>query len=316
MKINELNEGIRVIENYLVVNVIKGTANNGQQYLTVTLQDNTGQIEARVWDANESDNLMFRQGKFVKVVADVIEYRNSLQLKVITSEEVDEANIKLDDYAIASPVSFTLLKAEFERLLQSIQNEELFLITKTLIDRHYEAFLSYPAASRLHHEYTHGLLEHTLTLANIADGIIAYYLKLYSGNWLINRDLVIAAILLHDLGKTIELSGPILTTYTLKGKLLGHISLINAEVLEVGRELKINEETLTLLSHIILSHHGKLEFGSPVVPMTKEAALVSMIDDLDAKMKQIEKALVDTKSGEFSDRLWAFDHTSFYKPKK
>ncbi len=316
MKINELNEGIRVIENYLVVNVIKGTANNGQQYLTVTLQDNTGQIEARVWDANESDNLMFRQGKFVKVVADVIEYRNSLQLKVITSEEVDEANIKLGDYAIASPVSFTLLKAEFERLLQSIQNEELFLITKTLIDRHYEAFLSYPAASRLHHEYTHGLLEHTLTLANIADGIIAYYLKLYSGNWLINRDLVIAAILLHDLGKTIELSGPILTTYTLKGKLLGHISLINAEVLEVGRELKINEETLTLLSHIILSHHGKLEFGSPVVPMTKEAALVSMIDDLDAKMKQIEKALVDTKSGEFSDRLWAFDHTSFYKPKK
>ncbi len=316
MKINELNEGIRVIENFLVTNVIKGTANNGQQYLTVTLQDNTGQIEARVWDASENDNQVFRQGKFVKVVADVIEYRNSLQLKVLTAEPLNEADIKLGDFAIASPVAFTALKAEFERLLASIKNEELFILTKTLIDRHYEDFLSYPAASRLHHEYTHGLLEHTISLANLADGIIEYYLKLYAGNWLINRDLVIAAILLHDLGKTIELSGPILTTYTLKGKLIGHISLINAEVLEVGAELKISEETLTLLSHIILSHHGKMEFGSPVVPMTKEAVLVSMIDDLDAKMKQIEKALVDTKSGEFTDRLWAFDHTSFYKAKK
>lgn len=316
MKIKDLNEGIRVIENYLVTNVTKGISNNGQMYLTVSLQDNTGQIEGRVWDATETDVEVFKQGNFVKVVADVIEYRSNLQLKVMTGEILNPKEIRLDEFTMASPVKLEVLTAELDKLLSSLRDPDIQKIVERLISDHYEAFITYPAASRLHHEYTHGLLEHTITLANLADRIIEYYLELYEGDWHINRDLVIAGILLHDLGKTIELSGPILTNYTLEGKLIGHISLINAELLKVCEELEIKSEIPTLLSHIILAHHGKLEYGSPVIPMTKEAFLVSMLDDLDAKMKLIEKALSSTNSGEFTDRLWALDSASFYKPKK
>ncbi|MFA5486314.1 MAG: HD domain-containing protein [Bacilli bacterium] len=316
MKIKELNEGIRVIENYLVTNVTKGTSNNGQMYLTVSLQDNTGQIEARVWDANDNDVSTFKQGTFVKIVADVIEYRGTLQLKVITGEAVSAKDVKIEDFTIVSPVKFETLKKELDRLLDSIKHPSIAKIVNRLISDRYDAFITYPAATRLHHEYTHGLLEHTITLANLADRIIDYYISLYDGNWIINRDLVIAGILIHDLGKTIELSGPVLTSYTVEGKLIGHISLMNAELLKVSEELGIKDETPLLLSHIVLSHHGKQEFGSPVTPMLKEALLVSMLDDLDAKMKLVEKALTVTNEGEFTDRIWAIDSSSFYRPKK
>lgn len=316
MKINELNDGIRVIENYLVTNMTKGVSNNGQMYLTVTLQDNTGQIEARVWDASENDVAVFKQGNFVRVVADVIEYRQNLQLKVMTGEVLNPKEVKLNEFMIASPVKLEYLTAELDRLLSSFGDSDIQKLVERLISDRYEALVNYPAASRLHHEYTHGLLEHTITIANLADRIIDYYLDLYNGNWHINRDLVIAGILLHDLGKTIELSGPVLTSYTVPGKLIGHISLMSAEILKVAEELEIKGEMPTLLAHIVLSHHGKLEFGSPVTPMTKEAQLVSMLDDLDAKMKLIEKALNATASGEFTDRIWALESTSFYKPKE
>ncbi|MFA5659876.1 MAG: HD domain-containing protein [Bacilli bacterium] len=315
MKIKELNEGIRIIENFLVTNVIKGTSNNSQPYLTVTFQDNTGQIEGRVWDAGDQDVETYKQGSFVKVVADVIEYRGNLQLKLITGEHVSAREVKIEDFTIVSPVKLETMTKDLDRLLNSFTDRNIEKIVKTLIERRYNAFITYPAASRLHHEYTHGLLEHTLTLANLADRIIDYYVGLYDGKWQINRDLVIAGILIHDLGKTVELSGPVLTTYTVEGKLIGHISLLNAELLKVCEELKIEGELPALLSHLVLSHHGKLEFGSPVTPMLKEALLVSMLDDLDAKMKLVEKALLLTNEGEFTDRIWALDQNSFYKPK-
>lgn len=316
MKIKEFNEGIRIIENFLITNVVKGTSNNGQMYLTVTLQDNTGQIEGRIWDAGDQEVETFKQGTFVKVMADVIEYRSALQLKVISGERLNQKDVKIEEFTLVSPVALELLKKELDRLMDSLVDPDVCKIVGKLIGDHYDAYITYPAASRLHHEYTHGLLEHSITLANLADRIIDYYVGLYNGNWDINRDLVIGGILIHDLGKVVELSGPVLTTYTLKGKLLGHISLLNAELHRVSTDLNIENDIPTLLSHIVLSHHGKLDYGSPVVPLTKEALLISMLDDMDAKMKLVEKALSTTKEGEFTERIWALDHNSFYKAKK
>lgn len=315
MKINEYNDGLRIIEKLLVINVTKGVTNAGQTYLSVTLQDNTGQIEAKVWDATDHDLTVFKEGQIVEINADVIEYRNKLQLKIITARPVDIAKVSLNEFTISSPVKLDHMKKELERFIESIKNKEIYQIVRTIIDRYYDDILVYPAAAKLHHAYTHGLLEHTITLANIADKIIEYYLELYNGEWMINRDLVIGGILLHDVGKTIELSGPVLTTYTLEGKLLGHISIMHAEVLNTAKELGITGEMPALLGHIILSHHGKLEFGSPVVPLTKEALLVSMIDDLDAKMKLVENALLTADEGGFTDRIWALNHSSFYRLK-
>ncbi len=314
MKINEYNDGLRIIEKLLVINVTKGVTNAGQNYLSVRLQDNSGQIEAKVWDANENDVATFKEGNIVEVNADVIEYRDNLQLKIISARPVALKDVSLDEFTISSIVDFNVLKAELERLINSLEHKEIYQIVRAIIDKYYDDILVYPAASKLHHAFTHGLLEHTITLANIADRIIAYYTELYSGNWIINRDLVIGGILLHDVGKTVELSGPVLTSYTLEGKLIGHISLIAADVLNVAKELEITSEIPTLLTHIVLSHHGKLEFGSPVVPLTKEALLVSMIDDLDAKMKMLEDSLKTIEPGEFTDRIWALGHGSFYRP--
>lgn len=315
MKINELNEGIRVIENYLVSAVTRGTSNSGQLYLSVTLQDNTGTIEGKIWDASDNQSETFKQGNFVKVMGDVIEYRNNLQIKILTGELINIQDIKLDDYILVSPVDFQKLKSELDRLIGSLTNKEIkAIVSKMILDR-YTSFTTYPAASKLHHEYSHGLLEHSVALANLADKVIGYYLDLYEGKWIINRDLVIGGLLIHDLGKTIELSGPVMTNYTLEGKLIGHISLVNAELMKVASELGITSEIPTLLSHIVLSHHGKQEFGSPVTPLLKEAVIVSMLDDLDAKMKIVEKALSQVAPGEFTDRIWALDQNAFYRPK-
>jgi 3'-5' exoribonuclease len=141
-----------------------------------------------------------------------------------------------------------------------------------------------------------------------AEPLIAYYQPL-------NRDLVIAGILLHDLGKTIEFSSPVIAKYTVEGRLIGHISIMVSEIRETAQTLKIAEEKSLLLQHIVLSHHGKPEFGSPIMPLTKEALLVSMVDDLDAKMNMVSKALDQVNPGEFTARVFTLDDRSFYKPK-
>jgi 3'-5' exoribonuclease len=130
----------------------------------------------------------------------------------------------------------------------------------------------------------------------------------------VNTSLLYAGIIMHDIGKTIELSGPIVPKYTTQGKLLGHISIINAEIYKVCQELGINGETSTLLQHMILSHHGQYEFGSPVLPMTKEAELLNFIDNMDSRMNAIDKAISLINEGEFTPRQFALEDRNFYKP--
>ena len=156
-----------------------------------------------------------------------------------------------------------------------------------------------------------GRYEHSLSVAHLCREIASY-------NRLGERMELLAyrAGLLHDLGKCIELSGPVATEYTLEGKLLGHINIMAGIVREEADRLKIGGETPDLLAHMILSHHGKPEFGSPVLPLTREAMALSMIDDFDAKMNMLDKALEGTKPGNWTERIFAFDNRSFYKPKR
>lgn len=131
----------------------------------------------------------------------------------------------------------------------------------------------------------------------------------------INKDLLYAGIILHDIGKIKELSGVVSTTYTLEGKLLGHITIMVEEIAEMAKELQVEEkEEVLILQHLILSHHGKAEWGSPKPPMVKEAELLHIIDLIDAKMNMLDKALDKVQPGEFTERLFAMDNRSFYKP--
>ena len=142
--------------------------------------------------------------------------------------------------------------------------------------------------------------------------LASYLYKIYDADY----DILITGCLLHDLGKVIELEGPIVYKYSLEGKLLGHISIMVSEIRKAAQELNITSEIPLLLEHMVLSHHGQPDFGSPIMPLTKEALLLSLIDNLDSKMVVVNKALNDVEPGNFSNKIFPLDKRSFYKPKE
>lgn len=151
--------------------------------------------------------------------------------------------------------------------------------------------LTYPAASKNHHEYASGLAHHIVSMLQIARELSKLYPQ-------INKDLLYAGIILHDLGKLKELSGVVTTTYTLEGKLLGHIPMMVEEIGLMARELQIEGEEVLILQHLVLSHHGKAEWGSPTPPLVREAEILHLIDLIDAKMNMLNRSLDKVKPGE------------------
>ncbi|HOJ44540.1 MAG TPA: HD domain-containing protein [Bacilli bacterium] len=305
--INEIKDGQRIKGRYLITNVSKGVTSNNSTYLTISFQDKTGSIDGKLWDVAPTDIEVFAVGNIVNLDADVLNYRGNLQLKIISAAIVDTP-IDPSCFTMAAPVPVAEMERQLEAVLNGIEHGQIKLLVTTLIKNHYPQFITYPAAVRNHHEYASGLLYHTLSMVRLGEAILPHYPGL-------NRDMLIAGILIHDLGKTVELSGPIIPKYTVTGKLIGHITLMTSEILNLVKELGVDEEVGTLLAHMVISHHGKQEFGSPIIPMTKEALLLSMIDDMDAKLVMAEKALEGVEPGDFSSRVYALDDRSLYQPK-
>lgn len=308
MPIKAFKEGYPIRETLLLIQVTRGVTTSGQPYASITFQDKTGSIEGKYWDIDPGQDALIEVGQFYLVQADVISYRNNAQLKISHLTKLNPDTINLTDFTLSAPIPLDIMEQQLKQILSSIIDTDYQTLTRTLIEKYYDKFLVYPAAVRNHHEYTSGLLFHTLSMIKIAEFMIENYPP-------IDRDLVIAGILLHDLGKTIEFTSPLIAKYTTEGKLIGHIHIMSAEIVLEGQKLNIEREKIVLLQHIVLAHHGKPEFGSAIQPMTKEALLVSMIDDLDAKMVMIEKALSTTEPDSFTPRLFTFDDRSFYKKK-
>ena len=307
--ISEWKEQERFDGELLITNVSKGVSQNGAPYLSITLQDKTGTIEAKKWDANENDMNVAKIGNVIHVLGDTYEYRGSLQLKVLALNAIDQDSVDYNRFCISAPISTEELVKKFNKYLSSIQNEDCKKIINYIMERHYDSFIIYPAAVKNHHEYASGLLYHTVSMLDLASSIHNLYKDC-------DRDLLLTGVILHDVGKTIELSGPIAAKYTLEGKLLGHISIMVSEIRYVAEKHNIHSEVPILLEHMILSHHGEQEFGSPVPPLTREAFLLHAVDDLDAKMTMINKALDTVNEGEFTTRIASLDGRAFYKHKK
>ncbi|SUM33861.1 3'-5' exoribonuclease [Staphylococcus gallinarum] len=243
------------------------------------------------------------------VQGDVINYRGRKQMKInkirlATSEE----NLKPHDFIDGAPLSPDEIQDEIAHFMLEIENASLQRITRHLIRKYQEAFFTFPAASTHHHNFSSGLSYHVLTMLRVAKSICDIYP-------LLNRSLLYSSIILHDLGKVKELSGPVATSYTVEGNLLGHISIASDEVAEAARELKIDGEEVMLLRHMILAHHGKMEFGSPKLPHLKEAEILFFIDNIDAKMNMFEKAYKKTDKGQFTERIFGLEGRQFYNPK-
>ena len=306
--ISEFTDHDRIEGQFLLGSVSKGVNANGGSYFSVELRDASGQITAKKWDATLDDEQIFVTGNVISVIGETNKYRDALQLKILSAEVVPLDEIDVDRFVKAPPISKEELINKFNNYVKSVKNEDCQKLLKYMINKFDDKLYNYPAAVSIHHEYSSGLLVHSLTMADIA----AMLCPIYDADY----DLVITGCLLHDMGKIIELEGPIVYKYSLEGKLLGHISIMCAEIRKAAEELKITSEVPVLLEHMVLSHHGQQEFGSPVMPLTKEALLLSLIDNLDSKMVVVSKATEDLEPGSFSTKVFPLDNRSFYKPKK
>ena len=305
--ISELTDHEHVEGQFLIGNVSKGVNTIGGSYFSAELRDASGAIAAKKWDATIADEQIFVSGNVIAITGETNKYKDQLQLKILTAELVPLEDIDVERFVKAPPVSKQELINRFNAHVASIKNQDCLKIINYFIKKFGEDIFSYPAAVSIHHEYSSGLLMHSVSMADLA----TYLCPIYDAD----HDLLVTGCLLHDMGKIIELEGPIVYKYSTEGKLLGHISIMAAELRKAAQELKIEGEIPLLLEHMVLSHHGQQEFGSPVMPLTKEALLLSLIDNLDSKMVVVNKALADVEPGNFSNKVFPLDNRAFYKPK-
>ncbi len=292
----------------LIKQVRKGTASNGKPFLSLSFVDATGEIEAKLWDAKKDDEETFVAERIVRIVGDVQEFRGQLQLRIHSIRLAQShEGVKLEDFLEKAPVEVEVLRDRITQRLFDMENPKIQRIVRALLKRYDQELFLYPAASKNHHAYVSGLAHHIVTMLDIASSLCNIYPSL-------NKDLLFAGIILHDLGKIHELSGPVSTTYTLEGNLLGHITLMVNEIKEVADELQIEGEEVIVLQHLVLSHHGLPEWGSPKRPQVMEAEILHLIDLIDARVNMLTRALERTKPGEFTEKLFPLDQRSFYRP--
>ena len=285
-------------------------AKNGKKFIAFTFQDRSGQIDGKYWDAKEEDIQQFQAGQVVAVTGKREMYQNNPQLRITKLRLAREGEPGRPElYMERAPLKSEEMVEEVSQILFEITSAPINRIVRHILKKYQREFFEYPAAKRHHHAIVGGLGFHTVSILRMAKTVIQYYPS-------VNKSLLYGGVILHDIGKTIELSGSMSTEYTLKGNLIGHIVLIDEEITKACLSLNIDEdsEEVILLKHIVLAHHGKQEFGSPVTPHLLEAEIIHHLDNLDASINMIDTALLRTTPGTFSERIFGLENRSFYKP--
>lgn len=301
------NEEVELLLRLSDVNIKK--TSSGDDYASMIGFDGVDKIEAKIWSFNDEFKELLVNGEVYKVKARTKQYQNRTQINILAIEQVLENDgYDLSMFYEKAKFSSDELAKKINEYFMKINNQTLKTVVSVLLKKHFNDFFNYPAAVSMHHNYFSGLAYHTYSMLKLSDA----YLELYP---FINKDLVYSGIILHDLGKIVELSGPKGTEYTKKGKLLGHISLGANEVTSVSTELGLEdtEEVINLL-HIILSHHGQLEYGSPKEPATPEAVLIHFLDYNDSRLAALEPEVNKTNKGEYTQPIAPFDRRIFYIP--
>ncbi|WP_284139503.1 MULTISPECIES: 3'-5' exoribonuclease YhaM [unclassified Virgibacillus] len=292
----------------LIKEVSKGVTSSGKPFLTLILRDASGEMEAKLWDASKEDESTFIQEQIVWINGEVNQFRGKSQMKILSIRPAQPTDgVKISDFVEKAPVDKEVLMEKLTEAVFEMENPAIQRIVRAFIKKYQDALLTYPAASKNHHEYASGLAHHIVSMLSIGRELYKLYPE-------VNKDLLYAGIILHDLGKLRELSGVVTTSYTIEGKLLGHIPIMVEEIKGMAQELQIEGEEVMILQHLVLSHHGKAEWGSPKPPLVREAELLHLIDLIDAKMNMLNRALERVKPGEFTERLFAMDNRAFYKP--
>ncbi|WP_449245197.1 3'-5' exoribonuclease YhaM family protein [Desulfobacca acetoxidans] len=299
-----LKEGIDIQQFFIVRQVEERLTRKGEPYLAMVLADKSGAIPCKVWsNVRQEFPGSFQTGDYVGVVGRVESYNGELQLnikKIWTLEQILQVKKEAKDFDASLLHACTAydrqqMWGELEDLVQEHLTGPLRDLVQRLMSDHAEAWQAAPAARHNHHAYFGGLLEHTWFVGRLAQQVAAFYPD-------INRELALAGAILHDIGKLKELAKPHSPEYTTVGQLLGHIVLGLEMIRQTATAIEFPDPELLLqLEHIIISHHGYQEFGSPTPPKTREALMVYFLDDLDAKLKMFEQHLkADTSERRFT----------------
>lgn len=285
--INTLREGDCVSEIYLCKKKQRMLTKNGKAYENLMLQDKTGQVNAKIWDINSGAIEDFDELDYVYVVGDVTIFQGANQLTIRRARRVEEGEYDPADYLPITDKNIDEMYAELLRYIEGLENPYLKELAEAFFKQESfeKKFKGHSAAKSVHHGYVGGLLEHTLSVVQNCD----YFSRQYP---LLNRDLLLTAAMLHDIGKLWELSDFPENNYTDEGQLLGHIAIGASYVARMAEHIPDFPRTLrSELVHCILAHHGELEYGSPKKPALVEAFALSIADNLDAKMETWKEAV-------------------------
>jgi 3'-5' exoribonuclease len=303
---------------FLVLAKQQRTTKNNKAYLNLILGDKTGQLEGRVWEISDPRIAKdFEKGDIVKARGCASRFDDRLQMKIDQLRVALPSEVEKSDLLPSTTYDVAALWSQLEGFVASFTNPDLKLLLTTMLadPALAQAYREAPAAKQLHHAWLGGLLEHVISLLTLATRVAPHYP-------LLDRDLLLTGVILHDLGKIRELSWEVGFDYTLEGTLLGHIQ-IGSAIAERAMDSLPNfpRKLKTLVLHMILSHHGKLEFGSPKLPMIPEALVLNFLDDLDAKMQamssEFDKSIREGKGpDELTGKVWALDQRQLLNTKR
>ena len=283
--IKDIKPGEKVNESFLVTEKNLAFSQKGTPYLNLRLQDKTGEVDGKIWENAIEWDKAFSKGDVIKAQGGAVSFRNTVQLSITGVRKVDDSAVEIAEYLPASKGDIDVMFADLMAFVEQIETPCLRALLHLFFHEGEVAdlFKKAPAAKGFHHVYIGGLLEHTLSVIRLLDQVT----KHYQG---INRDLLITGGILHDIGKIYEYTYDRMFDYSDEGRLIGHI-VIGLEMLDerIGAVEGFPTQLAMELRHLILSHHGTQEFGSPKRPKTLEALIVHFIDDLDAKVNAFQE---------------------------
>ena len=303
-----LNLGNTVEGFYVISKVVKRTCARGD-YLTGQLSDNTGEIGLIYWSYDGSitpnDN-----GRIVYIDGSVTEYGGANQVTAVEIRHINEYDdVNISEILPTAPVDVGEMRQYLNKVISTIKDADYRKICYEILSENKEEFCSYPAAMNVHDAVINGLIHHTYKMVRAAENIA----EIYKNN--IDRDLLLTGVLLHDVGKIKEFSVNeygLVTDYTEDGKFKGHLLLGSEMVRAKAVELGIDEEKIKLLENILLSHHGKPEYGALAQPLTLEAQIVHHIDMLDSRITAGIEGIKNVPEGDFSQKIFALDNVRLY----
>lgn len=298
-KLSDYKVGESFMAFFLIRKAESKTTAAGNKYLDMIFGDSSGEISARWWDCKEEDELEYVKNTLVKVKGIVAEWQGRKQIKVEKMRAANEQDgVNIGDFVPIAPWDPQDMYKELHEYTMKIGHTGIRDLVQFIICESGERILTFPAAMQNHHSVRSGLLYHTLTMLRAGEKLLEVYDFL-------NKDLLLAGIILHDIAKLDEINANplgIASDYTMEGQLLGHIIQGVKRINQAARNTNLDARTAALLEHMVLAHHYEPEFGSPKRPMIPEAEILHYLDIIDARMFDMKKALEQVEEGEFTEK--------------